>query len=252
MNHNQEIRYSRHLCLPQVGRVGQEKLLASRVLVVGAGGLGSPLLLYLAASGVGTIGIVDDDKVELSNLQRQVLHETGDIGAMKTASAREALLDLNPDISVICHQIHLDSSNIDGIIADYDIIADGSDNFETRFLLNDRCFAAGKTLVSAAIGGFTGQLSTFKAYLGEPHPCYRCIYPEIPPEGTAPKCSEAGILGSVAGVMGTWQAIEITKELLGIGESLSGHLVIFDALNASSRKVKVRRNMGCICSGNLL
>jgi molybdopterin/thiamine biosynthesis adenylyltransferase len=249
MQHNQEIRYSRHLCLPQVGREGQEKLLASRVLVVGAGGLGSPLLLYLAASGIGTIGIVDDDKVELSNLQRQVLHETGDIGVMKTVSAREALLDLNPDITVTCHQVRLDKTNIDSIIADYDIIADGSDNFETRFLLNDRCFATGKTLVSAAIGGFTGQLSTFKAYAGEPHPCYRCIYPEIPPEGTAPRCSEAGILGGVAGVMGTWQSIEIVKELLGIGESLSGYLVIFDALEATSRKVKVRRNKDCSCCG---
>lgn len=249
MLHNQEIRYSRQLCLPQIGKQGQKKLLQSRVLVVGAGGLGSPLLLYLAGAGVGHIGIVDDDKVELSNLQRQIMHETGDVGVAKVHSARDALLDLNPDISVTCYPLHLDESNIDSIIADYDIIADGSDNFSTRFLINDRCFALKKPLVSAAIQGFTGQLSTFKAYLGQPHPCYRCIYPEIPPRDTAPLCSETGVLGGVAGLMGTWQSIEIIKELLGFGESLSGSLVVFDALSATSRKVKVRRNNGCGCCG---
>lgn len=249
MKHDQEIRYSRHISLPQIGRAGQDRLLASRVLVVGAGGLGSPLLLYLAASGVGTIGVVDSDKVELSNLQRQVLHEACDIGQPKTHSARDAMHDLNPDITVHCHQLRLDGSNIDALIAGYDLIADGSDNFETRFLINDRCFSGGKTLVSAAIQGFSGQLSTFKAHLGEPHPCYRCIYPDIPPPGTAPDCSQSGVLGSVAGVMGTWQATEVVKELLGIGESLSGSLIVFDALRAVTRKVKVRRNKGCMCCG---
>jgi adenylyltransferase/sulfurtransferase len=251
MNHTQEIRYSRQLCLPEIGKAGQEKLLKSKVLVIGAGGLGSPLLLYLAASGVGTIGIIDDDKVELSNLQRQVLHETGDVGVAKTQSARDALSDLNPDITITCCQTRLDEGNIDNIIANYDIIADGSDNFSTRFLVNDRCFSHGKTLVSAAIQGFTGQLSTFKAHLGQPHPCYRCIYPEIPPRDTAPPCSETGILGGVAGIMGTWQSIEIIKELVGFGESLSGSLVIFDALTSTSRKVKVRRNTGCLCCANI-
>ena len=249
MNHDQEIRYSRHLSLSEIGKVGQEKLLASKVLVVGAGGLGSPLLLYLAASGVGTIGIVDDDVVELSNLQRQVLHETYDIGQKKVESARSAMLDLNPDLQVNTYPIRLDKSIIDNIIADYDIVVDGSDNFETRFLINDRCFAAKKTLVSAAIQGFSGQLATFKAYLGAPHPCYRCIYPEIPPEGTAPNCSESGVLGGVAGIMGTWQSVEVIKELLDMGESLSGSLVIFDALSATSRKVKVHRDESCKCCG---
>ena len=249
MNHDQEIRYSRHLSLSEIGKVGQEKLLASKVLVVGAGGLGSPLLLYLAASGVGTIGIVDDDVVELSNLQRQVLHETYDIGQKKVESARSAMLDLNPDLQVNTYPIRLDKSIIDNIIADYDIVVDGSDNFETRFLINDRCFAAKKTLVSAAIQGFSGQLATFKAYLGAPHPCYRCIYPDIPPEGTAPNCSESGVLGGVAGIMGTWQSVEVIKELLDMGESLSGSLVIFDALSATSRKVKVHRDESCKCCG---
>jgi len=249
MKHEHEIRYSRHITLPEIGIEGQEKLLAAKVLVVGAGGLGSPSLLYLAASGVGTIGIVDDDKVDLSNLQRQVLHETCEIGRPKTESAKSALLDLNPDIQINCYQTRLDHNNIESIISNYDIVVDGSDNFETRFLINDNCYKAEKTLVSAAIQGFSGQLSTFKAHLGSPHPCYRCIYPDIPPAGTAPKCSESGILGGVAGLMGAWQSIEVVKEILGIGESLSGSLVIFDALLATSRKVKVKRNKNCLCCG---
>jgi molybdopterin/thiamine biosynthesis adenylyltransferase len=247
MNHNQKVRYSRHISLPQIGGAGQDKLLSSKVLVIGAGGLGSPALLYLAASGVGTIGIVDDDKVELSNLQRQVLHETSDINRPKVDSASDAMLDLNPDIKINAHNLRLDENNIDELIADYDIIADGSDNFETRFLVNDRCFASGKTLVSAAIHGFEGQLTTFKAHLGQPHPCYRCIYPK---PTNMPSCSESGVLGAVAGVMGTWQALEIIKEITGVGESLSGSLVIFDALRSTSRKVAVRRNDGCKCCGN--
>ena len=249
MNHEQEIRYSRHLALREIGKEGQKRLLEAKVLVVGAGGLGSPALLYLAASGIGVIGMIDDDKVELSNLQRQIIHETYDIGQPKTGSARAAMHDLNPGITINCHQLHLDESNIDDIFCGYDIVVDGSDNFATRFLVNDSCYRLGKTLVSAAIQGFSGQLATFKAYLGTPHPCYRCICPEIPPEGTTPKCSENGILGSVAGLMGSWQAIEVVKEILNIGTSLSGWLIIFDALSATSRKVKIRRSKVCLCCG---
>jgi len=249
MKHDQEVRYSRHLSLPEIGKEGQNKLLNSKVLVVGAGGLGSSALLYLAASGIGTIGIVDNDKVDLSNLQRQVLHETTDIGQPKTDSAKDAMLDLNPDININCYQLRLDESNIDSIISDYDIIVDGSDNFQTRFLINDKCYEHKKTLVSAAIQGFTGQLSTFKAHLGEPNPCYRCIYPNVPAAGATPSCSDSGVLGGVAGLMGTWQSIEVVKEVLNIGDSLSGSLIIFDALSATSRKVKVKRNKGCLCCG---
>ncbi len=237
--------------MPQIGKAGQEKLLSARVLVVGAGGLGSPLLLYLAAAGIGTIGIVDNDKVELSNLQRQVLHETGDIGTAKTQSASDAIFDLNPDIKVNRHQVRLEDENISGILKDYDIVADCSDNSATRFLLNDSCYKNGKTLVSAAIAGFSGQLSTFKAYLGDPHPCYRCIYPDVPPTCDGPDCSVSGVLGSVAGIMGTWQSAEVVKEVLNIGISLSGHLILFDALAANMRKVKVRRNRTCLCCGAL-
>ncbi len=249
MKHDQDVRYSRHLSLSEVGKDGQQKLLDAKVLVIGAGGLGSPSLLYLAASGVGTIGIVDNDKVELSNLQRQVLHETSDIGHPKTESAKEAMHDLNPDIKINCHQLRLNETNIESIINNYDIIVDGSDNFETRFLINDYCYKNKKTLVSAAIQGFTGQLSTFKAHLGEPNPCYRCIYPDVESAGMAQNCSDSGVLGSVAGVMGTWQSLEVVKEILQIGESLSGSLVIFDALSATSRKIKVRRNKNCLCCG---
>lgn len=249
MKHDQEVRYSRNISLPEIGKEGQKKLLKSKVLVIGAGGLGSPALLYLAAAGVGTIGIADNDSVELSNLQRQVLHETYDIGQPKVESARSAISDLNPDIKVKCHNLRLHGSNIEKVIDNYDVIVDGSDNFETRFLVNDKCYELKKTLVSAAIQGFGGQLATFKAYLGSPHPCYRCIYPDIPPAGTAPNCSESGVLGGVAGLMGVWQSIEVVKEILNIGESLSGSLVIFDALSAKSRKVKVSRNEGCSCCG---
>ena len=249
MQYEQEIRYSRHLSLSEVGKEGQEKLLDAKVLVVGAGGLGSPSLLYLAASGVGTIGIIDDDKVELSNLQRQVLHETSDIGLPKTESAKEALHDLNPNTQINSHQLRLNEGNIESIITNYDIVLDGSDNLETRLLINDYCYKLRKPLVSAAIQGFSGQLSTFKAFLGEPNPCYRCIYPDIESARITQNCSNSGVIGSIAGVMGTWQALEVTKEILGIGESLSGSLIIFDALASASRKIKVRRNKNCACCG---
>ncbi len=243
-------RYARHLILDEVGEAGQARLLASRVLVVGAGGLGAPLLLYLAAAGVGTLGVIDDDVVELSNLQRQVIHATDRIGTAKTASAAEAIARINPGIAVIQHPVRLAEANAAGIISAYDLVADGSDNFKTRFLVNDVCYAAGKTLVTAALLRFDGQLATFKAHLGEPHPCYRCLFPEPPPPDLIPRCEEAGILGALAGTMGALQATEVLKELLGLGEGLSGFLLIYDALAATFRKIRVRRDPACpLCSG---
>ena len=250
MNHEQKVRYARNISLNDVGEVGQVKLLESKVLVVGSGGLASPLLLYLAAAGIGDIGIVDDDIVALSNLGRQVIFETSDIGQSKVDSAVEALHDLNPDIKITPYNLHLNSSNIDDIVKNYDIVADCCDNFETRFLVNQACKNQNKTLVSAAVMGFAGQLYTFKPYLGTPHPCYQCIHPEIPPAEATPRCSEAGVLGSVVGQMGTWQATEIIKELLHIGKSLSGYMVVFDGLSANVRKIKLHRDLACKCCGN--
>lgn len=240
-------RYARHILLQDVGGVGQAKLLKSKVLVVGAGGLGSPLILYLAAAGVGTIGVVDDDKVDLSNLQRQIAHTTDRIGMEKTTSAKQAVAAINPDVTVVEHKMRLTVDNAATLIAGYDVIADGSDNFPTRFLVNDACFFATKTLVSAAVLRFDGQLSTFKPHLGGP--CYRCLYPEAPPAGLIPSCDEAGVLGAVAGVLGTLQATEVLKELLGIGEGMSGRLLIYDALSAAMRQVKVKPDPECpLCS----
>lgn len=240
-------RYARHILLQEVGGIGQEKLLKSKVLVVGAGGLGSPLILYLAAAGVGTIGVVDDDKVDLSNLQRQIAHSTDRIGMAKTASAKQAVAAINPDVTVIEHNERLNAGNAAGLIAGYDVVADGSDNFATRFLVNDACFFARKPLVSAAVLRFDGQLATFKPHAGGP--CYRCIYPEAPPPGQIPSCDEAGVLGAVAGVLGTLQATEVLKEILGIGESMAGRLLIYDALGAVMRQVKVKPDPACaLCS----
>ena len=244
-------RYARHIILPEVGGEGQAKLLQSRVLVIGAGGLGSPLLLYLAAAGTGTLGIIDDDVVDLSNLQRQVIHGTGRIGAAKVESARETLSEINPEVTLIPHQTRLIAENALELIADYDLVADGSDNFATRFLVNDACYLAKTPLVSAALLRFEGQISTFKAYLGGEEPCYRCIFPEAPPPGLIPTCAEGGVLGAVAGAMGSIQAVEVIKELLGIGESLSGSLLIYDALNTTFRKIKVRPDPQCpLCGEN--
>lgn len=248
MNHEQQTRYSRNITLPQIGLKGQKKLLTSKVLVIGAGGLGCPALLYLTASGVGKIGIVDSDRVELSNLQRQVLYESSDIGEYKCESAKEALHDLNPDIDIECHNIRLDKTNINNIISGYDLIIDGTDNVETRLLLNDECYKSKIPLVSAAIHAFTGHLYVFKAYMGDGYPCYRCIFPYI--EGQQmPSCSESGILGSVAGVMGSMLATEAIKELLKIEQIPSRNMVIYDALNTNFRKISVKRNKGCICCG---
>ena len=238
-------RYARHIVLREVGGVGQAKLKAARVLVVGAGGLGSPVLMYLAAAGVGTIGIVDDDTVSLSNLQRQIAHRTADIGRLKTDSAADAIAALNPETAVETHAARLAESNAGKLIAAYDIVADGSDNFATRFLINDTCMAAGRTLVSAAVTEFDGQLATFKPA----GPCYRCLFPEPPPPGMVPSCSESGVLGAAAGVMGTLQALEVIKEIAGVGESLAGHLLIYDALATTFRKVRLKRDPACAVCG---
>ncbi|HEV2562166.1 MAG TPA: molybdopterin-synthase adenylyltransferase MoeB [Rhizomicrobium sp.] len=241
-------RYARHIVLREVGGPGQARLRAARVLVVGAGGLGSPVILYLAAAGVGTIGVVDFDAVSLSNLQRQIAHRTADIGRPKTDSAADAARAINPGVNIELHPVRLTEENALALIARYDIVADGSDNFATRFLINDTCYAAKKILVSAAVTEFDGQLATFKAHAGD-YPCYRCLFPEPPPPGTAPSCSETGVLGAAAGVMGTLQALEVIKEITGIGESMAGHLLIYEALATRFRKVRVRPDPECRLCG---
>ncbi len=249
MNDEQIERYARHIILPEVGGVGQVKLLEAKVLVVGAGGLGSPLLLYLAAAGVGRIGVVDDDVVSLSNLQRQIAHGTDAVGEAKVASAARTVKAINPGVRLDAHNTRLNPDNVMDLIADYDVIADGSDNFDTRFLLNDACYLAGKTLVSAAVLRFDGQLSTYKAHLGEPHPCYRCVFPEAPPPDLVPSCAEGGVLGALVGIMGGLQATEVIKEILGIGDSMSGRLMIYDGLAAEFRNVKLKRDPACALCG---
>jgi adenylyltransferase/sulfurtransferase len=229
-------RYARHILLKEVGGPGQARLKAASVLVIGAGGLGSPVLMYLAAAGVGRLGIVDDDRVSLSNLQRQIVHGTANVGEPKTSSARDALARINPHVEVTAHPVRIAAVNALEIIAGYDLVADGSDNFPTRFLVSDACFLAGKTLVSAAVGQFDGQVSTFKPHLrrgdGTPYPSYRCLNAEAPPPGLLPTCEEAGILGALTGIIGSIQAIEAIKELLGLGDGLAGKLFLYDALAA--------------------
>lgn len=248
-------RYARHILLDEIGGAGQAKLLAARVLVIGAGGLGSPVLLYLAAAGVGTIGVIDDDVVDLSNLQRQIAHTTDRLGMAKVESARQALAAINPEVRVVAHRERLTAANAGPLIAGYDVVADGSDNFPTRFLVNDACFFAGKPLVSAAILRFDGQLATFRAGVPVPAgaerpPCYRCLYREPPPAGQIPTCAEAGVLGAFCGAMGGLQATEVIKELLGIGESLAGWLLVVDALAGTWRRIRVRRDAGCPLCGD--
>lgn len=236
-------RYKRHLVLKEVGGQGQQRLKSARVLVVGAGGLGSPILLYLAAAGVGTIGIIDHDTVSLDNLQRQIVHDTPHVGAPKVESAREMLLRLNPHVNVETHPFRLDYTNALDIISRYDIVTDGSDNFATRYLVSDACYLAKRTLVFAAVGPFDGYVTTFKGHLagadGKPYPTYRCIFPEAPPPGTVPSCEEVGVLGAVVGVVGTLAATEILKEITGIGDSLAGRLLIYDAKSARFETVTV-------------
>ena len=244
-------RYARHLVLRQVGGVGQAKIRAARVLIVGAGGLGSPLALYLAAAGVGVLGLVDDDTVSLSNLQRQILFRTQDVGAPKTAAAAKALAALNPGVTIEPHPMRLTADNAKSLIGGYDIIADGSDNFDTRFLVNDTCFALGKTLVFAAVTEFEGQLATFKAHdRGGAYPCYRCLFPAPPPPGTVPSCSETGVIGAAAGVMGSLAALEVLKEITGMGESLAGRLLIYEALSARFRTVTLPPTPACRLCGH--
>ena len=242
-------RYSRHILLQDVGAIGQARLRAARVLIIGAGGLGSPLALYLAAAGVGSIGLVDHDTLELSNLQRQVAHTTARLGRNKAASAAEALAALNPEIRVETHPVRLDATTARDLIPRYDIVCDGTDNFATRFLLGDACHLLGRPLISAAVLRFEGQLSIFQSHLGTPHPCHRCLHPEPPPEGLVPSCSEAGVLGAVTGVMGTLQATEVLKLILGIGETLAGRLLLWDALDARFRTVRLRRDPDCALCG---
>ncbi|MDG2033828.1 MAG: ThiF family adenylyltransferase, partial [Rhodospirillales bacterium] len=228
---DQLTRHARHILLPEIGGAGLAKIMNARVLVVGAGGLGSPVILYLAAAGVGTIGIIDDDIVELSNLQRQIVHTTDRIGSTKAESAKKMAAAVNPDITVIVHAERLTAENARDIMSGYDFVADSSDNFATRFLTNDACYFFGKTLVSAAILRFDGQLSTFKAHdrtNREQDPCYRCLFPAAPPPDTVPTCAEAGVLGALCGVLGSLQATELLKEITGAGVSMSGALLIVD------------------------
>lgn len=243
-------RYARHIVLREVGGAGQAKISAARVLVIGAGGLGSPLILYLAAAGIGTIGIVDFDRVSLSNLQRQIAHRTADIGRAKTESAADTALAINPEIRLVLHDQRLTPDNAASLIEPYDVIADGSDNFATRFLLNDACFFGRKILVSAAVTEFDGQLATYKPWQQLGHlPCYRCLFPEPPPPDIAPNCSETGVLGAVAGVMGTLQAVEVLKEITAAGQSLAGRLLIYDALECQFRTVRVTADPACRLCG---
>ncbi len=243
-------RYARHIVLAEVGGIGQAKLISAKVLVVGAGGLGAPLLQYLAAAGVGTLGVIDDDSVDLSNLQRQVIHRTADIGTHKTASAKRALGEINPEVKVHTHDQRLSAANVERIMANYDVVADGSDNFATRYLVNDACYRLRKTLVSAAILRFDGQISTYKAHHGAGHPCLRCIFPAAPSEDAVPSCAQAGVLGSLAGTLGALQATEVVKEILGIGRSLSGRLLMYDALAGSFDEMAIAKRPDCPTCGH--
>jgi molybdopterin/thiamine biosynthesis adenylyltransferase len=240
----QEIeRYKRHLVLKEIGGQGQQKLKAARVLVVGAGGLGSPVIMYLAAAGVGTIGIIDDDRVSLDNLQRQIAHDSAGVGTPKTESARTAVARLNPHVAIEAIEARLDAANAIDVISRFDIVADGSDNPETRYLVCDACYLAKRPLVFAAVGPFDGYVSTFKPHEKDesnaPYPSYRCLFPEAPPPGTVPNCAEVGVLGSVVGVVGTLQATEVIKEITGAGASLAGRLLIYDALAARFETLNV-------------
>ena len=247
-------RYKRHLVLKDVGGQGQQALKAARVLVIGAGGLGSPVTLYLAAAGVGTIGIVDDDTVSLSNLQRQIIHETAQVGALKVDSARDMVGRINPHVAIETHATRITAENALDLIGRYDIVVDGSDNFATRYLVSDACYLAKRPLVFGALGAFDGYITTFKPHEkkpdGTPWPTYRCIFPEAPPPGTVANCAEVGILGAVAGVVGTLLATEALKEILGIGETLAGRLMIYDALSSRFEQVKVAWDPDNALSGN--
>ncbi len=239
-------RYSRHLIIPDVGMAGQKRLKNAKVLCVGAGGLGSPSLMYLAAAGVGTLGIVEFDTVDESNLQRQIIHGQDDVGRSKAASARDSVLQINPHVTVNLHEVRLDSSNVMELFAGYDLIVDGTDNFATRYLVNDACVLLGKPYVWGSIYRFDGQASVFWSEYG---PCYRCLYPEPPPPGMVPSCAEGGVLGVLCASIGSIQVTEAIKVLTGIGEPLVGSLMVYDALDMSYRKVKVRKDPACVLCG---
>src|SRR5579863_3699257 len=247
LSNDEILRYSRHLIIPEVGIEGQQKLKAAKVLLVGAGGLGAPLGLYLAAAGVGRIGIVDFDVVDLSNLQRQVIHGTGDVGRKKLDSAADRMREINPHVAVVKHEVALSSDNALDILKDYDIVVDGTDNFPTRYLVNDACVLLGKPNVYGSIFRFEGQATVF-AY--EDGPCYRCLYPEPPPPGLVPSCAEGGVLGILLGTIGRIQATETVKLILGIGEPLVGRLLLYDALGMKFRELKLRRNPECPVCGD--
>ena len=239
-------RYSRHIILPEVGGSGQQKMLEARVLLLGAGGLGSPAAYYLAAAGIGNLGIVDFDQVDLSNLQRQIIHSTERIGMLKTESAKKTIQALNPDVNVTLYNEKMDSSNIMRLIEDYDYVVDGSDNFPTRYLVNDACVMKNKTLIHGSIYRFEGQVTVFKPGDG---PCYRCLYPEPPPPGMVPNCQEGGVLGVLAGVIGNLQVVEVLKLILGIGKPLVGKLLIYDALKTEFRNLRLRKDANCPVCG---
>ena len=240
------LRYSRHLIMPEVTLAGQKRLKSASVLCIGAGGLGSPLTLYLAAAGVGKIGVVDFDTVDLTNIQRQILYSTADVGRPKLEAAKERLTQLNPEIEIVTHSLHLASWNVMDLFKDYDVIADGTDNFPTRYLVNDACVLAGKPNVYASIFRFEGQISVFDAKRG---PCYRCLFPEPPPPGLVPSCAEGGVLGVLPGIVGSLQALEVLKIILGVGDSLIGRLVMFDALAFEFRELAVRKDAKCAVCG---
>jgi molybdopterin/thiamine biosynthesis adenylyltransferase/rhodanese-related sulfurtransferase len=243
---DQEMRYSRHMLLPEVGVAGQLKLLRAKVLCIGAGGLGSPASMYLSAAGIGTIGVVDDDVVDASNLQRQILHGTDRVGTAKVESAETTLRALNPDVQIDKHQTRITSDNALALIAPYDVILDGADNFATRYLINDAALRLGKPVIHASVFRFEGQITVFPATGG---PCYRCLFPQPPPAEEAPSCSEAGVLGVLPGVMGVLQANEAIKLVLGLGESLAGRLVLYDAIKTRFRELKLRRDPACPTCG---
>ncbi len=247
---DQWARYARHLSLDAIGVDGQEKLLRGRVLLIGAGGLGSPALLYLAAAGVGTIGIVDEDHVEMSNLQRQVAHTTRRVGMLKIESAQAAIHDINPDVKVVPLNTRFTSKNALDILADFDILIDGSDNFPTRYLTNDACVLAGKPNIFSSVQAFDGQASVFWPGGPQGGPCYRCLFPEPPPPGAVPTCAEGGVLGILPGMMGMIQATEAIKIILGYGETLAGRLLLYDAARMSFRSIAIRRNPACPVCGD--
>lgn len=240
-------RYSRHILLKEVGGKGQRRLREARVLVVGAGGLGSPVIFYLAAAGVGRLGVVDFDRIDLSNLQRQILHRTRDVGTLKAESAARAVAELNPEVEVVLHPVRLGRDNVREIIEGYDVVVDGVDNFGARYLLNDACVMAKKPLVEAGILRFDGLVMTVKPGEG---PCYRCMFPDPPPPGALPSCQEAGVIGAVAGVMGVLQANEVLKLILGIGQPLVGRMLLFDALRSQFREVRLDRRSACPVCGD--